>query len=68
MYCEKCGSLVKHQGLRVPECCKVCGAKFEIISNIGLNICLIITVVLMIPIIFLLKKYSQTRILFMLLD
>lgn len=55
MYCKKCGSLIKYQGRRVPECCDVCGAKFEI-NNLGLAILGTITIVLMIPIVFLLKK------------
>lgn len=55
MYCKECGSSIKYQGLRVPECCKVCGAKFEIIPNLGIGICGIITIVLMIPIVLLLK-------------
>lgn len=61
MYCEKCGSLVKHQGLRVPECCNVCGAKFKVIPNLGIIICGMITMFLMIPIVYLLKKISSNE-------
>ena len=56
MYCKECGSLIKRQGRKVPECCKVCGAKFEIIPNPGMNICVIVTIVLMIPVILILKR------------
>lgn len=56
MYCKKCGSLIKYQRRRVPECCNVCGAKFEMIFDLGMVIHVIITMVLIIPIVFLLKK------------
>ena len=56
MYCKECGSLIKHQGRKVPESCKVCRAKFEIIPNPGMNICVIVTIVLMIPVILILKR------------
>lgn len=56
MYCKECGSLVKYQGRRIPECCNMCGAKFKIIPNFGMAICGIITMVLMVPIAFFLKN------------
>ena len=45
MYCKECGSLIKHQGRKVPESC-----------NPGMNICVIVTIVLMIPVILILKR------------
>lgn len=56
MYCTKCGAEIKSRRIRIPRKCAVCGAKFEMVFNIGVIIYLVLSLLSILIIVYLFKQ------------